>query len=71
MFQTYTLTQVPRAENAHADVLTSLGSALDYQLKRSILVEYLEKPSIDDEPAIEMAQIIIDYIFNGTLIADN
>ena len=35
-FQTYTLTQVPRTENAHADALAGLGSALDHQLKRSI-----------------------------------
>ncbi|KAM1394811.1 hypothetical protein ACFX2F_030813 [Malus domestica] len=67
------------AENAHADALASLGSALDHQLKRSILVEYLEKPSIDEEPASEVVHIsttsswqdhIIDSIVNGTLPAD-
>ncbi|KAM1380244.1 hypothetical protein ACFX2I_021997 [Malus domestica] len=79
MFQAYTHTQVPRAENAHAYALASLGFALDHQLRRSIPVEYLEKPSIDEEPTVEVAQIstiqswqdpIIDYIVNETFPAN-
>ena len=75
-FQTYTLTRVPRTENAHADALAGLGSALDHQLKRSIPVEYLDKPSIESEPVAEVTQVsatpnwqspIIDYFVNGTL----
>ena len=75
-FQTYTLTQVPMMENAHADVLAGLGFALDHQLKRSIPVEYLDKPSIETEPVAEVSQVsvtpnwqssIIDYLVNGTL----
>ena len=78
-FQTYTFTQVPRTENAHADALAGLGSALDHQLKRSILVEYLDKPSIETEPVAEVLQIsvtpnwqssIIDYLVNDTLPAE-
>ncbi|XP_070665206.1 uncharacterized protein [Malus domestica] len=78
-FQAYTLTQVPQTKNAHADALASLGFALDYQLRRSILVEYLEKPKIDEEPAVKMVQIniilswqdpIINYLVNGTFPAD-
>ena len=46
-FQTYTLTQVLRKDNAHVDALANLGSTLDYQLKCSIPVEYLDKPSIE------------------------
>ncbi|KAM1349387.1 hypothetical protein ACFX2F_003472 [Malus domestica] len=77
-FQAYTFTQVPRAENAHADVIASLGSALDHQIRRSIPVEYLEKPSINEKPTVEVAQIsttpswqdpIINYIVNGTISA--
>ncbi|XP_068309743.1 uncharacterized protein [Pyrus communis] len=49
-FQAYTLTQVSQAKTTHADALTSLGSALDHQFKRSIPVEYLE--SIYEEPAV-------------------
>ena len=78
-FQTYTLTQVPRSENAHADALAGLGSALDHQLKRSIPVEYLDKPSIEFEPVAEVTQVsatpswqspIIDYLVNSTLPAE-
>ena len=74
-FQTYTLTQVPRADNACANALASLGSAFDHQLKRSIPVEYLDKLSIEAEPAVEVSQdsttlnwqnLIIDYLVNGT-----
>ncbi|KAM1497263.1 hypothetical protein ACFX11_031705 [Malus domestica] len=75
-FQTYTLTQVLRADNAHADALAGLGSTIDHQFKRSILVEYLDKPSIDMEPTAEVSQVsvtpnwqssIIDYLVNDTL----
>ncbi|KAM2564749.1 hypothetical protein TB2_013009 [Malus domestica] len=45
-FQTYTLTQVSWADNVHADALIGLGSALNHQLKCSIPVEFLNKPSI-------------------------
>ena len=45
-FQTYTLTLVSQADNTHIDALGGLGSALDHQLKHSILVEYLDKASI-------------------------
>ncbi|XP_070667565.1 uncharacterized protein [Malus domestica] len=48
-FQTYTLTQVSRVDNAHVDTLAGLGSVLDNKLKHSILVEYLDKPSIEAE----------------------
>ena len=54
-FQTYTLTQVPQANNTHADALANLGFAIDHQLKRPIPVEHLNKPSIDVEPAAEVS----------------
>ncbi|KAM2295427.1 hypothetical protein ACFX1S_035231 [Malus domestica] len=75
-FQTYTLTQVPRADNAHADALAGLGSALNHQLKRYIPVKYQNKPSIEAEPIAEVSEVsttpnwqspIIDYLVNGTL----
>ncbi|KAI5317142.1 hypothetical protein L3X38_036849 [Prunus dulcis] len=47
-FPTFTIQQVLRAENAHADALASLGSALDTQFRRSILVEFLDQPSIEE-----------------------
>ena len=74
-FQTYTPTQVPRANN-HVDALVGLSSALDHQLKRSILMEYLDKPSIKAEPTTEVSHVsitpnwqssIIDYLVNDIL----
>ncbi|KAM1826846.1 hypothetical protein ACFX13_026153 [Malus domestica] len=75
-FQAYTLTQVPWADNTHSNALASLGSALDHKHKCSIPVEYLDKPSIDADPAAEVSQVsitpnwqsyIIEYLVNGTL----
>ena len=45
-YQTYAFTQFLRADNAHVNALAGLGSALDHQLKRSIPVEYLDKPTL-------------------------
>ena len=56
-FQTYTLTQVLQADNAYANALAGLGSTFDHQLERSIPVEYLDKPSIEAEPAVEVSQV--------------
>ncbi|XP_068344095.1 uncharacterized protein [Pyrus communis] len=41
-FQTYTFTQVLWVDNAHTDALAGLSFVLNHQLKRSILVEYLD-----------------------------
>ncbi|CAL2271748.1 unnamed protein product [Prunus armeniaca] len=41
-FPTFTIQQVPQAENTHADAMTNLGSALDTQFRRSILVEHID-----------------------------
>ncbi|XP_068314962.1 uncharacterized protein [Pyrus communis] len=68
-----------KANNAQADVLADLGFALDNQLKRSIPVKYLDKPSIEAELAVEVSQVsttpnwqdsIIDYLVNGTLLTE-
>ncbi|CAL2270494.1 unnamed protein product [Prunus armeniaca] len=78
-FPTFTIQQVPRAKNAHADALASLGSALDTQFKRSIPVEHLDRPSIEEIKPIDTMQIdedpnwqdpIIDYLVNGNLPPD-
>ncbi|BFG33729.1 hypothetical protein CerSpe_200030 [Prunus speciosa] len=75
-FPTFTIQQVPQAENAHADALASLGSVLDTQFRRSIPVEHLDRPSIEEVEPIDAMQIdedpswqdlIIDYLMNGNL----
>ncbi|CAL9019626.1 unnamed protein product [Prunus brigantina] len=76
---TFTIQQVPRAKNTHADALASLGSALDTQFRRSIPVEHLDQPSIEEIEPIDSMQIdedpswqdpIIDYLVNGNLPTD-
>ncbi|KAL6273710.1 hypothetical protein ACE6H2_024402 [Prunus campanulata] len=78
-FPTFTIQQVPRAENAHADALASLGSALDTQFRRSIPVEHLDQPSIEEAEQPNLMQIdedsswqdpIIDYLVNENLPKD-
>ncbi|CAL9007762.1 unnamed protein product, partial [Prunus brigantina] len=78
-FPTFTIQQVPRAENAHADALASLGSALDTQFRRSIPVEHLDQPSIEEAKQPDLMQIdedpswqdpIIDYLVNENLPED-
>lgn len=78
-FPTFTIQQVPRAENAYADALASLRSAQDTQFRRSIPVEYLDRPSIEEVEPIDTMQIdedpswqdpIIDYLVNGNLPTD-
>ncbi|XP_020421514.1 uncharacterized protein LOC109949767 [Prunus persica] len=78
-FPTFTIQQIPRAENTHADALASLGSALDSQFRRSIPVEHLDRPSIDEIKPIDSMQIdedpswqdtIIDYLVNENLPMD-
>ena len=47
---------VPKAENSPADALAKLATALQEDLSRSTLVEYLEEPSID-LCDVEVAQV--------------
>jgi ribonuclease HI len=56
-FPTFTIQQVPRAKNAHADALASLGSTLDTQFKRSIPVEHLDQPSIEEAEQPDLMHI--------------
>ncbi|KAI5334906.1 hypothetical protein L3X38_025039 [Prunus dulcis] len=79
VFPTFTIQQVLRAENTHADALASLGSALDTQFRCFIPVEHLDRPSIEEIEPIDSMQIdddpswqdpIIDYLVNGNLPTD-
>lgn len=46
-FEFFELTKVPRGENVCADALAALGSKLRDQVKRTIPIHRIEKPSID------------------------
>ena len=45
-FSSYTIQQVPRVQNAHADTLAHLASTKDVELLEFIPVEFLNEPSI-------------------------
>ncbi|CAL8117150.1 unnamed protein product [Prunus armeniaca] len=79
-FPTFTIQKVSRAENIHADALASLRSTLDTQFRRSIPVEHLDRPNIEEIEPIDSMQIdedpswqdpIIDYLVNENLPKDN
>ncbi|WZZ08462.1 hypothetical protein YC2023_094383 [Brassica napus] len=48
-FEFFEITKVPRGENMCADALAALGSRLHDQVKRTIRIHRIEKPSISSE----------------------
>ena len=46
-FEFFDLTKVPRGENVCADALAALGSRISDQVKRTIPIHHIERPSID------------------------
>ncbi|CAL2257269.1 unnamed protein product [Prunus armeniaca] len=78
-FPTFTIQQVPRAKNAYANALASLGVALDTQFRRYISIEHLDQSSIEEIEPIDTMQIdedpswqdpIVDCLMNGNLPMD-
>ncbi|CAL8167597.1 unnamed protein product [Prunus armeniaca] len=74
----YEIIQIPQLENAKADSLARLASSIDIDLGRSIPVEFLEKPSIEEDH-VEVFPIsseptwmdpIHDYLTHGVLPED-
>ena len=55
-FEFFELTKVPRGENVCADALAALGSELHNQVKRTIPIHMIEKPSIS--PPTEQLAIV-------------
>ncbi|XP_058084614.1 uncharacterized protein LOC131232410 [Magnolia sinica] len=56
-FKYYIVTRIPRTENAKADLLAKLASTDEDDIPRSVPVEYVAKPSID-EPVSSIVQMI-------------
>ena len=72
----YSITQVSRSKNTHADSLASLASAVSEEGARSILVDYLVVPSITSTDVLKVHTLeegpswmdeVIDYLKNGNL----
>ncbi|XP_057789181.1 uncharacterized protein LOC131006011 [Salvia miltiorrhiza] len=52
-FEEFTINQVPRVENGHADALTNLGSAIQTAQPKTITITCLQYPSIQRDEAEE------------------
>lgn len=74
----YEIIQIPQLENTKADSLARLASSFDIDLGRSIPMEFLEKPSIEED-CVEVFPIgsestwmdpIHDYLAHGVLPED-
>lgn len=54
-FESWQITQVPKTHNAKANFLAKLASVLSMKLTKTILVEYLEAPSIQGKVSLPVA----------------
>ena len=73
----FTIRQIPREENKKADALANLVSTFDFILDRSIPLEFLSNPSIENTKLVCPTKIdptwmdeIIAYLQHGTLPTD-
>ncbi|XP_010513400.1 PREDICTED: uncharacterized protein LOC104789393 [Camelina sativa] len=53
-FTSFSLTKVPRNENASADALAALANRSDPELRRTIPIECIEAPSVDPDSQIAL-----------------
>ena len=56
-FESFTLLQIPRSKNTHADFLTTLAISSMQSLPQVILVEYLCKPTKMKREMVHIHQI--------------
>ena len=56
-FRSFTIEQVPREKNSHADSLAGLGSSSPSSSRRSIPFDYLEKSSLSPTTTVEVKQV--------------
>ena len=57
-FQKAKVSQISRGKNSHADSLATLASSLDNFFPRIILVEVLEKPSIEHQLIVSVVSVL-------------
>ncbi|XP_024015869.1 uncharacterized protein LOC112089125 [Eutrema salsugineum] len=53
-FDKFELTRIPRGENTSADALAALASTSDPDLRRTIPVEFIERPSIEEVEGVRL-----------------
>lgn len=78
-FSYFTITRIPRKQNVRADELSKLSSFTPQQMGRKVIVEELDRPTID-QGQLEVAEVgepnpswmtpIQEYLENGALPPD-
>ncbi|XP_062103781.1 uncharacterized protein LOC133814891 [Humulus lupulus] len=73
----YSIEEIPRERNTHADALAKLASTKDGNILESVLVEYLSRPSIIDSDVLMISILkeswvdpIVSYLKDGALPTD-
>ncbi|KAL5559394.1 hypothetical protein UlMin_035605 [Ulmus minor] len=77
LFDTVTITQIPRNENTNADALARLATRLEDSLLKTVPLEILDEPSIDKHQQVDAISDkptwmdpIMAYLRDGTLPQD-
>ena len=79
-FHSFTLEQVPRSKNSHADSLATLATTSKVKLPRIILVEDLVSPTYNAQVLIRIYFMrvgpswmdpVVTFLTDGTLPKDN
>ena len=77
-FEECSFNQIPRSENNHADALANLASAVGWQARREVPIDFIAKPSISigcsETLHLDLSpgwrEPIIEYLTNRTLPTD-
>ena len=59
-FEFFTLQQIPRSKNTHADSLATLATSSGQDLPRVILIIDLHKPTKEKKGKVQVHQIMVD-----------
>ena len=78
-FKGFTLEQIPREQNSHADFLTMLATSLESSLPRVVVVEEMDTSSLTEAPSARVCSLhvgpswmnpIITFLKRGSLLED-
>ncbi|XP_024009464.1 uncharacterized protein LOC112084547 [Eutrema salsugineum] len=69
LFDEFELTRIPRGENTSADALAALASTSDPDLRPTIPVEFIERPSIEEVEGVRLINPPEEEPENGEAVA--
>ena len=58
-FEFFTIQQIPRSRNTHADSLSTLATSFGQDLSRVIVVDDLHKPTKEKKERVQVHQIMV------------